>query len=190
MEMLVVLTIFSTVVVVATNIFMLASRSQRKVFGLERIQADARYTMESMVREIRTGTIDYGYYAGRSTPLGLPDGELALVDSTKTTMLFKESDSTDQDRCPDATSVPCLLVSVGGAAPEPVTPKGVMVRNVRFYISPQADPFTFDTGTGTYPSNVQPSVTIVLALESTATKAADRSLVYFQTTASNRTYRR
>lgn len=190
MEMLVVLTIFSTVVVAATDIFLLASRSQRKVFGLERVQADARFAMEAIVREVRTGSIDYGYYAGRAAPMAEPDAELALIDSTETPLVFRESDASTESACPDADSVPCLLVTVGAGAPESITPKGVKVRNAKFYIAPTVDPFEFDPVTGSYLSDLQPRVTIVLVLESVETRTEDRSVVYFQTTASNRRYQR
>jgi len=188
MEMLVVLGLFSTTVVAASDIFLLANRSQRKVFSLERTQADARYAMEAMTREIRSGRIDYDYYAARGTAAGAPDTELALVDSTGTPILFHVSDASDEASCPDATSVPCLFVTVGGSPPAPITPKGVSVRSASFYIAPADDPAIFDAGTGTYTSSVQPHVTIVLVMDGLAQKVEDRARVQFQTTVSSREY--
>ncbi|KPJ85499.1 hypothetical protein AMJ57_02860 [Parcubacteria bacterium SG8_24] len=188
MELLVVLTIFSTVVVAATDIFLLSSRSQRKIFSLERAQADARFTMEAMTREIRTGNLDYGYYDGRGTPIGLPEVELALIDSTGAAIRFHESDAGNEEACPEPQSRPCLLVTVGANDPASITPKGVRVRNLKFYISPTVDPTVFDPVSGSYAADEQPRVTIVLVLETTGTKAEERSVVYFQTTATNRSY--
>jgi prepilin-type N-terminal cleavage/methylation domain-containing protein len=190
MELLVVLGLFSTVVVASSDIFLLANRSQRKLFGLERTQADARFTMEAITREVRTGLIDYAYYAGRGTAMGTPDGELALIDSTNTKVKFQVSDTSNEANCADASSKPCLLVSVGGGTPTAVTPKGVQVNNAKFYISPTTDPNVLDPNTGAYAANVQPHVTVVLILRSTRERSTEQSVVYLQTTATNRKYKR
>ncbi len=190
MEMLVALTIFSTLVVAATNIFMLASRSQRKIFDLETMQASARYTMEAMVREIRTGSIDLAYYASRGTPLITPDPELALVDSEGDDIRFFESDENNASYCPDGDSTPCLLVTVGANPPAPISPKGIKVRSVSFYISPEVDPFAFDPSSGSFLSDSQPSVTILLSFESSSRKIDERTYTTLQTTATSRRYER
>lgn len=190
MELLVVLGLFSTVVVASSDIFLLASRAQRKVFGLERTQADARFTMEAIAREVRTGTVDYAYYAGRAVPLGVPDAELALVDSTNTRLKFSVSDASTESACASASSRPCMLVTIGAGSPVAISPKGVKVRNAKFYLAPTVDPMTFDVVSGTYASNVQPHVTVVLVLESSVERVEDQSVVYLQTTVSNRGYRR
>ncbi|HTM68421.1 MAG TPA: prepilin-type N-terminal cleavage/methylation domain-containing protein [Candidatus Binatia bacterium] len=190
MELLVVLTIFSTVVVSASDIFLLANKSQRKVFGLERSQADARFTIEAIAREVRNDTIDYAYYAGRATAMAVPDMELALVDSTNTKIRFETSTAATQSACADAQSRPCLLVTVGANPAVAITPKKVAVRVARFYIAPQSDPLTYDVTTASYPVNVQPHVTIVLVLESRGDRVGEQSVVYLQTTATNRGYRR
>ncbi|MEY4722720.1 MAG: hypothetical protein RLZZ324_233 [Candidatus Parcubacteria bacterium] len=191
MELLVVLGIMSMVVTAASDIFLLTSRSQRKIFGLERTQADARFTMEAMAREIRTGQIDYAYYAARTPALATPDTELALIDSTGAPLRFAMSDATTAANCYDAASTPCLLVTTGGAVtPSPITPQGVAVINVKFYVTPTADPDVFVPATGTYSGSSQPKVTIVMVLQSTAERSSEQSTVSLQTTVSSRRYRR
>ncbi len=190
MELLVVLTIFSMVVTTATDIFLLTNRSQRKIFGLERTQADARYTLEAIAREVRTGTIDYAYYAGRAAQLATPDAELALLDAANSPLKFKVSDSGTEALCADANSRPCLLVTVGANPPAAITPKNVAVRTAKFYVAPTSDPMSYDVTTGSYASNVQPHVTIVLVLESRGDRAGEQSVVYLQTTATSRGYKR
>jgi hypothetical protein len=190
MELLVVLGIFSTVVTSASDIFLLANKAQRKMFGLERVQADARFTMEAIVREVRTGLIDYDYYVARGTPIGVPDNELALIDSGNVKMKFHVSNSSNESNCANVTSRPCLLVTVGTGTPAPITPKGVAVRTAKFYLAPTTDPNVFNPATGTYASSDQPRVTVVLMMESTAERLTERSIVYLQTTATNRKYRR
>lgn len=190
MELLVVLTIFSTVVVASTDIFLLANKSQRKIFGLEKAQADARFTLEAITREVRTGRIDYAYYASRGTPLGVPDTELALVDTSNETIRFKVSDSGTAALCANAASTPCLLVTIGTNPAAAITPKGVAVRNVRFYVSPTTDPMQYNVGTGAYAINQQPSVTVVMALETRGDRVGEQSVIYLQTTATSRQYKR
>lgn len=188
MELLVVLTIFSTVVVAATDIFLLANRSQRKVFGLEKAQADARFTLEAITREVRTGSIDYGYYAARGTSLGVPDAELALLDAGNAPMRFAVSDASTASLCADAASAPCLLVTIGANPPAAITPKGVAVRNIRFYVAPTVDPFRYDAGA--YAADEQPRVTVVMALETRGDRAGEQTVVFLQTTATSRAYKR
>ncbi|MEA3249676.1 MAG: prepilin-type N-terminal cleavage/methylation domain-containing protein [Patescibacteria group bacterium] len=190
MEMIVAITIFSTLIVAATDIFLLASRTQRKVFDLESMQASARYTMEAMVREVRTGVIDLDYYAGRAQPLGTPDTELALIDSEGDQIRFFESDASTEADCPNENSRPCLLVAVGVNPPAPISPKGIRVRSVSFYVSPDVDPFAFNSAAGSYLSNIQPSVTIVMSFESASRKIDERTYTYLQTTATSRRYER
>lgn len=187
MELLVVLGIFSTVVASATDIFLMAARSQRKVFSLERTQADARFTMEAMAREVRTGSINYAYYEDGLPASGSVD-ELALVDSSGKGIRFHKS--TEVADCADAASSPCLMVTIEGGGTAPITPKGVKVYNVAFYISPNSDPGYFDMATASYPVNTQPRVTIVLVMESAAQDPRERSIVQLQTTVANRGYKR
>lgn len=189
-ELLVVMGIFSVVIVVVSDIFLLSNRSQRKLFGLERTQADARYTLEAVVREVRTGALDYAYYQAAGTGLTGPVSVLALRDSTDTPIVFRLSGPTENAKCADPAVSPCLLVSVDGAAEQPITPKNVAVRSLAFYVGPTADPLLFDPLTGTYASNVQPFVTVSLVLESRGEKTSERSVVSVQTTAVSRTYAR
>jgi len=187
MELLVVLGIFSTVVASATDIFLMASRAQRKIFALERTQADARFTMEAMAREVRTGSIDYVYY-GEGMPASGAVEELALVDSAGKRIRFHKS--ADAGDCADASSAPCLMVTIEGGGTAPITPKGVKVFSAVFYVSPNSDPGFFDEATASYPVNLQPRVTIVLVMESAAQDPRERSIVQLQTTVTNRGYKR
>lgn len=191
MEMVVVLGIFSVVVTSASDIFIMANKSQRKVIALEKAQADARFAMEAMAREIRTGTIDFAYYESRYTleELASPESfeELAIIDSENERIVFGKSDN--EQYC-GTGGAPCLTVRIGGSDPQPISPKDVVVRNARFYLMPKRDPAYFNPSTGLYAADVQPHVTIVLALESARQDPAARSVVYFQTTVVNRGYGR
>jgi prepilin-type N-terminal cleavage/methylation domain-containing protein len=190
MEMLVAITVFTTLIVTATNIFMLASRSERKVFDMESMQASARFTLEAIAREIRTGLIDYAYYTNRQLMMQTPEKVLALIDSEETPIKFYESNENNEDRCLDENSRPCLLVEVGSLAPVPLSPKGTKVRALNFYISPEQDPFVFDVVSYSYLTNTQPSVTVVLSLESAGRRFNEQSSLDLQTTIASRKYKR
>ncbi len=188
MELLVVLGIFSTVVTASTDIFMMASRAQRKVFALERAQADARFTMEAIAREVRTGTLDYDYYLNNGDLLAQPGPltVLALRDEQNKPIRFFRSDSA----CANQLSSPCIAVAIGDGEPAPLTPSGVSVLNLRFYVSPATDPNAFDPATGKFAADIQPHVTALLALQTTSTDVREQSIVYLQTTVESRSYRR
>ena len=192
MELLVVMGIFSTVVVSASDIFIAANRAQRKISALERLQADARFTLEAVTREVRGGSIDWTYYAGQSLSLDASVVVLALRDSTNAPIVFHKSDAANATYCPDAASTPCLLMTLGTVGvdpPAPLTPKGESVQNVKFYVAPSADPSSFNAATGVYASDLQPRVTAVLVLKSTE-RIVEGAVVYIQTTASSRWYPR
>lgn len=62
MEIVVVLAVFSTTALMATDLFLSVTRVQRQVRGVQAVQSDARFALEAMAKEARNGTIDYGYY--------------------------------------------------------------------------------------------------------------------------------
>ncbi|MBU1075149.1 prepilin-type N-terminal cleavage/methylation domain-containing protein [Patescibacteria group bacterium] len=64
MEMVVVLAVFSMTALMAVDLFVTITNVQRQVRNLQAVQSDARFAMESMVREVKTGTIDYEFYRG------------------------------------------------------------------------------------------------------------------------------
>jgi hypothetical protein len=144
--------------------------------------------MEAITREVRTGTIDFDYYAARATPPALPDTELALISSDNSRLRFHRSDASNEAYCADAASRPCLLVTVDGNDPAAITPKGSKVTSVGFYVAPSADPFYY-TPTG-WQSDVQPHATIVLSLESVGGRVGETATINLQTTATSRAYRR
>ncbi|MFH1046672.1 MAG: prepilin-type N-terminal cleavage/methylation domain-containing protein [Patescibacteria group bacterium] len=188
MEMLVAMSIFSLLIATAADIFMMANRSERKVFDLQSMQSSSRYTLDAIVREVRTGIIDYGYYAARDQGMETPERVLALIGSDELPIKFYESDATNEQYCQDEQSRPCLLVEVGSYEPSPLSPLGVKVQAVSFFVSPAASPFEFDSTVAGYANDVQPAVTILLSLESVGRKSGERTFLDLQTTATRRLY--
>jgi len=54
-ELIVAIGIFGLVVTMAVNIFVIALVSQRRIIALRNVEDNARFALESMAREIRTG---------------------------------------------------------------------------------------------------------------------------------------
>ncbi len=186
MEMVVVLGLFSLTVATASDIFIMSNRAQRKVFSMERAQADARYTLEAMVREIRNDLVDYQYYSGT---VPLPADSLALIDENSSQIVFEKSDAATGQYCADADSQPCLLVTVDGSAPAPITPKSVRLRNLKFYVAPYRDPSIYDATIDGFVSNLQQRVTVVMVLENT-NQTEGLTITSVQATAAGRQFRR
>ncbi|MFA5413386.1 MAG: prepilin-type N-terminal cleavage/methylation domain-containing protein [Patescibacteria group bacterium] len=183
-EMMVVLAIFSVATVVIIDIFMMAGKAQRRTLAIEKIQSDARYSMEAMSKEIKMDMIDYGW-AGYAAGITLPEDELALLDADNNSIIFKKS----ADNCPAGTAK-CLTVSIdGGVTWASITSKGNNVEDLKFYIDPAVDPFLMNAG-NTYDSDNQPRVTIVLATKGIGGRVEEQQTIYLETTVSSRIYRR
>lgn len=183
-EMIVVLAIFSVATVVIVDIFMMASRAQRRTLTVQKIQSDARFSMEAIAREARMDMIDYAYYG--ETISEIPTTVLALRDQDDNQIILKKSD----EDCPSGTDQ-CLVVSIdGGTNWASITSRGVRVVSLNFYIAPLVDPFKLNAENGTYASDNQPRVTVVLSVEGVGVRPEEQTTVNLQTTVSNRIYRR
>lgn len=183
-EMMVVLAIFSMATVVIVDIFMMASKAQRRTLAIEKVQSDARYSMEAIFREVKMDMIDYGW-AGYAGGITLPEDALALRDADDNSVIFKKS----ADDCPVGTAA-CLAVSLdGGLTWASITSEGNNVEDLKFYIDPAVDPFLMNAG-HVYDSDNQPRVTIALTTKGIGGRAEEQQTIYLQTTVSGRIYRR
>jgi len=186
-EMMVALAIFSVATTVIVDIFMTASRAQRRTLAIQKIQSDARYSMEAMAREIKMDMTNYDW-SGYSGGIAVPEDELALKDADDNSIVFKKSG----ENCPAGTNN-CLVVSLDdGTTWESITSKGINVLDLKFYIYPSKDPFKLVKigEVYTYETDDQPRVTIVLVAKGVGGRPDEQQTVYLQTTVSNRIYRR
>jgi prepilin-type N-terminal cleavage/methylation domain-containing protein len=185
-EMIVVLAIFSVATVEIVDIFMMAGRAQRRALAVERIQSDARYSMEAISHEIRMDSIDYAWYASLGG-VTVPENKLALRDADNNSIIFEKSGPNYP--CPSGTGS-CLLVSLdGGNNWASITSSSNTILDLKFYINPLIDPFTLNAYHG-YDSDNQPRVTIELATQGVGVRPDEQQTVYLQTTVSSRIYRR
>lgn len=186
MELLVVMGVFSLTVTMTSAIFIQSNRAQRRVLALNAAQADVRFALEAIVREVRGGQIDYATYAG-SSGVQVPSDNLIIKSASGSELKFYAE--TNPTICPTGVSK-CLAVNVDGQA-QSVTSAGITLQNLTFYITPQSDPFSIDPSTGLYKADAQPLVTIALKVKANgSTGTVDAAVLSAQTTVASRTYAR
>lgn len=182
-EVLVSLAVFSVITTIATDLSLSFYRTQGKTENMEELSFAARSIMERLVQEIRESEINYQAY-GKST-VGLED-TLYLNDSENQRIIFKKFDQN----CPEEGAA-CLKISNDGTAWSSLTPKGVNLKDLRFYVMPLQSPFVFNQETLTYQAQEQPYVTILLSLERTKPGfLGHKEKVSVQTSVSSRIYKR
>ena len=111
-EILLAMGIFSTTLLIIMNVFVGSARLQQRSIVGQRLTSDARYTIEAMARAVRSGIIDYDFYAGLSPyeiPAGVGDiGDvtrphhiLSTIDQDGNRTIFRRrsifADTTDED---------------------------------------------------------------------------------------------
>lgn len=184
MELLVVMGVFSMTVAMTSAIFLQANKAQRRVLGITSAQADLRFALEAIVREVRAGRIDYERYAA-SGGVSLPADRLIVRSADGRRLeFFSEEDAAV---CPAGVSG-CLAVRVDDDKVQAVTSEGVSLERVVFIIDPPSDPFALDEDSGLYFADRQPTVTVALRVRTVAVKPEDVVVVDAQTTVTSRAY--
>ena len=195
--------LFAATVAIGVGMYLSIIRAQNEVTASRRASEDARYVMESIAREVRTGEIDYAQYL---TAPGNPcPGTLAALvpgpgslcsdvlyvignnDPTAKRNVTIKQDSNNRD----------LDETVNGSTQTTLnsTPN-VLVSNVHFIIDPGEDPFgpfvsqpdnpqCTSIGSSNLPVR-QPRVTILMDV--TGTAPAAQELLHLQTTVTTKEY--
>ncbi len=200
MEMLVVLFLFIIVLIASSDIFIRSQRAQYQAEGLQRLQDDARYVLNTMSADVRNGSIDYDCYSGAcgQTINAVTGNTLLAVKNDKgRSRWYTISDALATEEstgkyCIDQKSRPCVLVSDnGGGTWQSMTEQGVIVdaAKTRFLIEPAKNPFALDQNNA-YLSNVQPHVTIQFDASAQIRGARTSPRISVQTTVATREYKR
>lgn len=184
MEILVVMGVFSLTVTITSAIFLLANQAQRRVLALTAAQADLRFAMEAIVREVRGGQIDYATYEGAQGGISVPAERLILKSASGNRLEFYAE--TNPTVCPTGVAR-CLAVGVNGTS-QSLTSAGVSLEKLVFYVTPGNDPFSIDPASGLYKADAQPTVTMALEVKTTGAKPLDIVTMNAQTTVTSRSY--
>ena len=207
-EMLVATSLFSVVILTATDIFIRVQHAQRQAAVLEKTQSISRFILTRMAQEIQSGSIDYDYYYGTSSAPTPGDNSfskredarissrtLALRTAEGERLLFttRPKGQTDFDiPCVDDAVSPCLIIatSTPSIQAERMNPPGFTIEKLLFVITPGKDPFGIDPVSNDFLANAQPKVTIMLSVRSTVAGIKTPFDLTTQTTVSTREYRR
>lgn len=185
MELLVVLGVFTMTTSMSTAIFLQANQVQRRVLAITSAQADLRFALEAMVREVRSGGIDYAFYENTMGGVPIPSDILVATNPFgQREEFFVEHSSTV---CPEPVQN-CIALSLDGSAPQPLTSRSIDIEQLVFYISPSLDPFILDKASGQYKSDLQPTVTIYIKGRTTNPKVDENVSLSAQTTVTVRSY--
>jgi|GEM_PF-3632973 len=150
-EVLVVAALFSLAVLMSTDVFITASRSQRRAQTQQRVQADARFTLETIAREIRSSIPDYELYSTNAVSLTGPTHILALCDGANIgcdpdlARTIIRQVSTDRTNAPwagggDRLEI-CSKSCSDPAQWSDLTPTDVTLTRFEVFVTPQKNPF-------------------------------------------------
>jgi prepilin-type N-terminal cleavage/methylation domain-containing protein len=205
LEILVVMSIFAVAVLLSTNLFITITKIQRKTASEQRLQGDARFVMELISKDIRLGRMDYDFYGDTAVAINLMDKTtadgnpvqnparvLAVRDSEGERIVYrrtKQGTEPEWNGTGDGIEV-CIGSCIGGGTWERITPEGVRVLSVNFYIFPDVNPFTPPDMNGIYLADEQPHVTFQVTTQGTGANAEEQGIVNLQSTSSMRIYER
>lgn len=184
-ELLVVLAIFSTVILIITDIFINISVGQKRTYAWQEVQNELRVALDSISHAVRTGQIDYSSYPGE---VPFITNELDLLDEQGLTLKFKRFD----------TALDCGGVSTGCIKQKhqtniwwrKLTSLNLEITRLDFYIQPVKNPYFFDLVSNQYLADQQPRVTIIIEGKSLGDSAEEEKMMQLQTTVSTRYYER
>ncbi len=168
-ELLVVLSIFTIMTLIITNVYIIALKAQRETSVEQRMIGTMRDAVESIVRNIRISQIDYAAYGG-----GLDTEDervLRLINQDGITFVYQVVDGV-------------LEVIVDGETFPVTNPDEMQILSVIFFIMPGSNPFA---QSGAVP-DFQPRVTMRFAYQ--AVGVPDAPVQYLQTTVTSRVYLR
>ena len=215
-EMLIAVSIFSLVLVAATNIYLIVNNSQRKVVTLQKIQEDVRFLFEAMAQDIRLSSINYDFYIDNNInvhPLrgGNDNSILALIDQDGTDIFYRLGGTGSEIQYCEVTETnTCSLSNADDW--ENITPDQVAINYLKFTIVPTADPYqeiSPETCSGgnndmctigyhcavsdeclysTGGENFHPRVTISVSSTGVGSNLAEDSKLIMQTTVSTRVF--
>ncbi|MBI4262111.1 type II secretion system protein [Candidatus Uhrbacteria bacterium] len=183
-EILVSLGIFIIAIGILGQIFSAVMRTQRVILTQQKLIEEARNILDTLVDEVRRGSIDYQAYGAASPSTS---DILRLIGRDGTLMVTR---STDATACGFGGDVSCILVRRGNGSVGVMTSPAVYVTSLQFLIDPPRDPFTVDPGTLLYPTNIQPRVTIILTIDSGDPVFRGSMPLTVQTSVTTRTYQR
>lgn len=183
LEMIVVVAIFSLVVVVISSILNSVFLSRKVTVARERLQSDSNSIIEIISKNVRNSQPNYAYYENIPLDLTVPVEVLSLIDKDKNQIAFRKS--SGEGDCGTNQNA-CLVLGVGSSPNwTNITPLGVELVDIKFYIEPAQNPFVKDPAGRL---DKQPLVTVVLKTEAVVGSNQGNVSNIIQTSVSSRFY--
>jgi prepilin-type N-terminal cleavage/methylation domain-containing protein len=162
-ELVVAMTIFAIVIVVAIGAFVAVQRTSNKTTAQRKVQQDSRYNLEQLARQIRAARIDYGFYQrnsadARCNVAGRRMLAMFVTDAASTgssepvvsrAFYFTDSDASTADTTDvtlysltqaDVSVTPTCDDVINNVAKTKQIAEGVTLTNIQFFIIPNRDP--------------------------------------------------
>lgn len=152
LEMTIALGIFVILFTATLGIYTYSLKAEQRTIQISKLQKEAQFIMEIVAKKIRSGKLDYGFYATPINPAG--ESSLALLDSSGNSTVFK-FESQNIKVCTTACSLSANFFAI--------PPADVTIASLKFFIEPVTNPFT----TINEPPTEFPKITIIIDLENT-----------------------
>jgi prepilin-type N-terminal cleavage/methylation domain-containing protein len=165
LEMTLALGIFVVLFTLTLGVYSYAIKAEQRTIQVSKLQREAQFIMEIIAKKIRSGKIDYSFYANSINADG--ESELALLDSGGNQTVFKFGDNNIKVCIVDCDDTNNFF---------DIPPADVQVASLKFFITPLVSPFV---GINEPPDEF-PKVTVVIDLENTRA-GSTRNLVVQQT---------
>lgn len=126
LELLVVVALFSLLIVIIADVYLLSLNAQRQSSAEQRALSSVQAAVESMSRSIRSGTVDFSADAFGNT-VDSPESVLAILNQSNQTVLYRHDNTA--------------LTSVVDGVYYQLTDESVVITNLQFFITPHNSPF-------------------------------------------------
>jgi len=166
-EVVVAMAVFAIALVAISGIFLSIVKAQRKANIAGKVQTEAATILNTITAAVQNSDIDY------SAAITNPAETLVLKNKDGETVTFSKQGYR-------------LMMSIGSSPSQDLMTNKVKVDKLKFWIYPDSNPFAIGG------PNIQPTVTILLALSQSAasSRPEDQASVQIQTTVTQRVYRR
>lgn len=176
-EMLVVMSVFLTLMLVVSDIFLSVSLNQRKAMNQQQAMADLQFTFEQVAQVVRLAKVDYEAMAEPIAPL-------TFVDNNGDKIGFYQA----TQNCANGAAA-CLIMKKNGLE-KAISAATVDIDEFTFAVTPKNSPYVYDEVKKQYLNNEQPLVFLLLKATIKAGQAADQKQIVLQTTVDSRHYER
>jgi len=180
LEMLVVSAIFVMTMTAMVSIFVQTNRAQKRLANSEKLQADTRYVVELIAREVRNNKVDYDFYTSGGDDLtAQPLNYLALKNTDDESIRFHFTNNKIEICRYVSEVINCELDTYYD-----VTPEDISVTSMKFFVTPDTNPFVLYGAE----DNDQPLVTVALTTQSLTADLDTPEWIRYQTAISSRYY--